>query len=69
MTEKKTLFNIGAVWKKTSQSGTSFLSGKLEDGTPIMIFKNDKKVEGSKQPDYRIVSEVDLFPKQETAPF
>lgn len=47
---------IGALWEKTSQSGTVFLSGDIEiDGVkhPVVCFQNGYKKE-SKHPDWRI---------------
>lgn len=50
---------IGALWKRTTKSGKTFLSGIIEetrfDGTElklkISIWTNDAKKDGSKQPD------------------
>lgn len=50
---------IGALWKRTTDSGKTFLSGVIEeirfDGTglkfKISIWTNDAKKDGSKQPD------------------
>jgi len=41
------------LWVKEGKKGKYF-AGKMPDGTPIFIFKNDKKVTGSNQPDYRM---------------
>lgn len=48
--------NIGAVWLK-EKDGKTYMSCKIQ--TPgldlnFAIFKNEKKEEGSKQPDYNI---------------
>ncbi len=48
---------LGAIWKKTSQAGNDFYSGTITiDGkeVQIVLFKNDRKEIGSKQPDWRI---------------
>ena len=48
---------IGAAWKKVSKKGTKFLSGEIEINgfkTPIVMFVNSYKEEGSKQPDFII---------------
>jgi uncharacterized protein (DUF736 family) len=60
MNEQK---SIGALWLKESKSGTKFFSGNIEiDGKKIaiVIFRNTKKPEGSKQPDYRILESVPM---------
>jgi len=52
---------IGALWKHgpSGQSKGAFLTGTLDLGVhgaaSIAVFKNDRKSEGSKQPDYNIV--------------
>lgn len=68
------LEKFGALWKGKPNS-KAVLSGKLEDGRRILIFKNeDKKTE--KHPDYRLVVDTgdaapikpqDEPPKQRTA--
>jgi uncharacterized protein (DUF736 family) len=49
---------LGALWKKKTKEGKSYLSGNVEIivGMPmqIAIFQNEKKTE-PKQPDYNIV--------------
>jgi uncharacterized protein (DUF736 family) len=61
---------IGALWVGKSQKGKMFLSGNVElvegDKVKIIIFKNERKEEGSKQPDYRILRQK---PKDEDIPF
>jgi uncharacterized protein (DUF736 family) len=49
------LIEIGAAWTRHGNGG-EFLSLKI-GGKPAMAFRNTKKQEGSKQPDYRIVSD------------
>lgn len=48
---------LGALWKKKSKTGMSFLSGYINDHdgsrTDIVIFANDKKT-NEKAPDYRV---------------
>ena len=48
---------LGALWKKKSKTGMSFLSGYISDHdgsrTDIVIFANDKKT-NEKAPDYRV---------------
>jgi len=48
---------LGALWKKKSKAGMSFLSGYISDHdgsrTDIVIFANDKKT-NEKAPDYRV---------------
>ena len=49
---------IGALWQKKKENRT-YLTGNVEVvawiKTPIIIFKNDKKEVGSKQPDWNIM--------------
>lgn len=50
--------SIGSLWYKEAASGVKYLSGNIEiNGKKIYIaaFKNTKKPEGSKQPDFRIL--------------
>ena len=51
----------GGMWINEGKTGNKYISGSLEfdyQGHPVMVrfvaFKNEKKVEGSKQPDYQI---------------
>lgn len=54
MTEtKKNPDEIGALWIKQSARG-EFMTGVV-GGEPVVLFKNDRKVEGSKQPDWRVL--------------
>lgn len=50
---------VGALWRHHNEKVGQFLTGILDLGglgeVPIAIFKNDRKEENSKQPDYRIV--------------
>ena len=49
---------IGALWVKSGARGDYFTGTitSVEGGPiPIVVFKNDHKPEGSKQPDYRIL--------------
>jgi uncharacterized protein (DUF736 family) len=52
---------IGALWVGKSQKGKMFLSGNIElvegEKIKIIVFKNERKEEGSKQPDYRILKQ------------
>ena len=45
---------LGALWIKNSKTGTVYMSGKIGD-QEVVIFRNDKKVEGSNQPDWRVL--------------
>ena len=48
--------SIGALWEKTSKSGTKYFSGVFESGdqkTNIVIFQNSRK-EKDNQPDWQI---------------
>jgi len=49
---------IGALWKRESEKGKTYLSGVLDMGAfgevRVSIFKNDRK-EKENQPDYHVV--------------
>lgn len=55
MSDRKPLVNIGALWKANSKS-KAVLTGKLEDGRKVWVFRNERKKE-EKHPDYRLVAE------------
>lgn len=44
---------LGALWVKTSGRG-EYMTGEIS-GVKVVVFKNDKKAEGSKQPDWRVL--------------
>jgi hypothetical protein len=44
---------LGALWVHESKNGNKYLSGKFGE-IPIIIFKNSKKEEGEKTPDWII---------------
>ena len=50
---KKDESEIGALWAKSGPRGDYF-TGTI-DGQAVVVFKNDKKPVGSKQPDWRIL--------------
>lgn len=47
------LINLGALWKNTSDNGTTYLSGYLGEAR-LLVFKNDKR-DNDKAPDYRVL--------------
>lgn len=47
------MIEIGALWVNTTPDGRSYMSGKLGQAR-LLMFANDRKTEGSKQPDYRL---------------
>ena len=57
--DRKSAKQIGALWRHQKEGVGSFLSGTLDMGAlgsvPIVIFQNQRKEEGSNQPDYRIM--------------
>ena len=55
------LRNIGAFWAKKSQTGKTFLAGKVND-IDVLVFKNEKK-EKENQPDYNVAVDVEKFPQ------
>ena len=64
---------LGALWKKKSKTGLSFLSGYITDHdgqkTDVVVFANDKK-SNERAPDYRLYISKPLVapqePKQQT---
>lgn len=57
---------LGALWEKEGSGGT-WMSGTI-NGEAVVCFRNDRKVAGSNQPDWRILKarpKRDLAPKQE----
>lgn len=50
---KKDESEIGALWVKSSARG-EYMTGMIL-GQPVVLFRNDRKVEGSNQPDWRVL--------------
>lgn len=44
---------LGALWEKQGRKGTYF-TGKIGD-QPVVVFKNERKREGSNAPDWRVM--------------
>src|SRR4029077_2266516 len=44
---------LGALWEKTGNRGI-YMTGTV-NGQPVVLFKNDRKAPGSKQPDWRVL--------------
>ena len=44
---------LGALWLKTGARG-DYMTGTI-NGQPVVLFRNDKKAPGSKQPDWRVL--------------
>ena len=53
---------LGALWEKTSGRGV-YMTGVI-NGENVVLFKNDRKEPGSKQPDWRVLKSK---PKDRTA--
>ena len=53
-TEKK---DIGALWQKVSKQGKTYLSGTI-NGQRVVVFKNERKQDGERTPDWRIYPET-----------
>jgi uncharacterized protein (DUF736 family) len=49
--------DIGALWMKTSSKGTQFMSGTI-NGQRVVVFRNERKQEGERTPDWRIYPET-----------
>jgi uncharacterized protein (DUF736 family) len=56
--DKPKLEEAGALWKRTSKAGNTYLNGTVKgkngEVINVLIFSNSNKVEGSNQPDYRV---------------
>jgi len=62
---------IGGLWNNTSAKGTNFMKGSITvDGieTKMVIFKNARKKK-STHPDYTIIRDTPLEPKEDDDPF
>lgn len=63
---------LTGLWQETSKAGEKYLTGSLGQNGKVLIFKNSKKEEGSKQPDWncylvpKAPKEEDSAPKAET---
>ena len=44
---------LGALWIKTGSKG-DYMTGTIS-GVAVVLFRNDRKAEGSKQPDWRVL--------------
>lgn len=55
--------NVGAGWRKEDEGKTPRISVKLENGMFLSIFRNEKKQEGSNQPDYNLTMDYDSAEK------
>lgn len=65
MSDKKELIQLTGLWSKKDKKGRTFLTGRL-GSADIVIFRNDYKKEGSKQPDYRIYLSAHDFSSSES---
>ena len=56
---RKTAKQVGALWRHEKAGFGPYLTGYLDLGglgeVPIVVFQNERKEQGSNQPDYRIV--------------
>ncbi len=43
------------VWEKKSKEGKQYWTGKMPDGKPFSMFRNEYKKEGDNQPTFRIL--------------
>lgn len=44
---------LGALWEKSGGRGT-YMTGTI-NGQAVVVFRNDRKAAGSKQPDWRVL--------------
>lgn len=49
---KSGLIRVMGLWEGTNKRGQKYLSGNLNAGTRVMVFRNGFKTEGSREPDY-----------------
>lgn len=54
---------LGALWIKTSARG-DYMTGEI-NGQKVVVFRNDRKADGSKAPDWRVLKSK---PKADAAP-
>lgn len=47
------MLNITGLWENTSKAGETYYSGNLGN-VKILVYKNNKKEPGSKQPDWNL---------------
>ena len=47
---------LGALWIKTGNRG-EYMTGTI-NGVAVVVFRNDRKEEGSKQPDWRVLKSI-----------
>ena len=69
--DKPKLEEAGALWKRTSKAGNTYLNGSFKTKTgeeiKVLIFSNSSKPEGSNQPDYRVYFDKPLDGQAPTA--
>jgi uncharacterized protein (DUF736 family) len=69
--EKTKLQEAGAFWIKKSKAGNSFLTGTVKsqsgEAIKVIVFKNQYKIEGSNQPDYRVYFDTSIAPTSENS--
>lgn len=58
------MIELCALWLNETKDGKKYMSGNLGNAK-LMLFKNDYKKPGSKEPDYRLF--LDEKPKEERA--
>jgi hypothetical protein len=53
MPENRNPDELGALWEKHGGKGP-YMTGTI-NGVAVVVFKNERKAEGSKQPDWRVL--------------
>lgn len=56
---------LGALWLKEGQKG-EYMTGTI-NGTPVVVFRNDRKEPGSNQPDWRVLKSKPKGERQQPA--
>jgi hypothetical protein len=60
VSENRNPDELGALWIKSGSKG-DYMTGTI-NGQAVVVFRNDRKEEGSKQPDWRVLKSK---PKEE----
>ena len=61
------MINVTGLWLNKDKNGRTYMSGTM-GGARVLIFKNEKKQEGSKQPDYNLVFAENKLKEKISAP-
>jgi len=48
------MIQLCGLWLQKSKDGKVYMAGKLSQNVRVLVFKNERKEKGSKQPDYQL---------------